>query len=415
MKAHQILTLLIISLVPAAVLVLNPALPPYENNREVYNIITNAPYVLFLLVAFFGLRLNQSRIFFSALLLATGYASLKEPYFILYFTTTKSLAAEVLSITVPLSLALLFISGEGKKLGKRGLLQLAIVICPIGLMHFGMKYGNHIPEEILKWSFMPTFEPFYLPQSSLIAAGAFLLAAIIPGDLSIRAFIWAIVFSLIPLFVNLNHLAGSSSLSPWNLIHTSFSHLAISALLLYCLYLLYWQKIYIDDLTGIHNRRAFNEALRSVGGKYSIAMADIDHFKDFNDTYGHAAGDDVLRFVAQFLSTNSGAEVYRYGGEEFTIIFRRQYGEDLYRFMESLCGEIANKAFHLRSPASARKKSSKKGRGKKKGESQTVNVTLSVGLAGSSSKLKSPKDVINAADNALYEAKETGRNRVVTA
>ena len=65
---------------------------------------------------------------------------------------------------------------------------------------------------------------------------------------------------------------------------------------------MYWEKVYIDELTGIPNRRAFDEYLKKLGRKYTIAMMDIDHFKKFNDTYGHSEGDNVLRFVAKHIA-----------------------------------------------------------------------------------------------------------------
>src|SRR5581483_6090610 len=79
---------------------------------------------------------------------------------------------------------------------------------------------------------------------------------------------------------------------------------------------------YHDELTGLLARRAFNDALLALEAPYAIAVVDIDHFKKFNDTYGHETGDHVLRLVAARLArVSGGGKAYRCGGEEFSIIF----------------------------------------------------------------------------------------------
>ena len=82
---------------------------------------------------------------------------------------------------------------------------------------------------------------------------------------------------------------------------------------------------YRDELTNLLGRRALNERLKGLGPRYSIAMLDIDHFKKFNDTYGHDTGDEVLKLVASRLArVGAGGTAYRYGGEEFSVVFPRK-------------------------------------------------------------------------------------------
>ena len=77
-----------------------------------------------------------------------------------------------------------------------------------------------------------------------------------------------------------------------------------------------------DELTGIPSRRALNERLAALGNRYTIAMLDVDHFKNFNDTYGHDLGDQVLKMVAAHIAgVGGGGKAFRYGGEEFTVLF----------------------------------------------------------------------------------------------
>jgi GGDEF domain-containing protein len=78
-----------------------------------------------------------------------------------------------------------------------------------------------------------------------------------------------------------------------------------------------------DELTGLPGRRALQEAMAGLGPRYSLAMADVDHFKSFNDTHGHDIGDQVLKLVAARLAqVQGGGRAFRYGGEEFTVLFR---------------------------------------------------------------------------------------------
>ena len=82
-----------------------------------------------------------------------------------------------------------------------------------------------------------------------------------------------------------------------------------------------YRMAFVDALTGLPNRRALDETLMRLSGTYALAMVDVDHFKQFNDTYGHDAGDVVLREVARTLRRRAHGAAYRYGGEEFCLVF----------------------------------------------------------------------------------------------
>src|SRR5690606_1585538 len=168
-----------------------------------------------------------------------------------------------------------------------------------------------------------------------------------------------------------------------------------------------------DDLTGIPNRRALNLRLRGLGRRYTIAMLDVDHFKKFNDTYGHDTGDDVLKMVAaRIAAVGGGGLAYRYGGEEFTVLFPGQTVGDALPHLENLRENIAAYVLTIRS--SERPKDNKKGqklRGRANGK-RAVNVTISIGVAERDDTHRLPHEVIKAADQALYAAKKAGRNRV---
>lgn len=171
-----------------------------------------------------------------------------------------------------------------------------------------------------------------------------------------------------------------------------------------------------DDLTGIANRRALNLRLRGLGRRYTIAMLDVDHFKKFNDTYGHDTGDDVLKMVASRIArVGGGGRAYRYGGEEFTVLFPGKEVEEVVPHLEALRESIASYSLIIRDQQ--RPKDHKEGR-KLRGNSssrRSVTVTISIGAAQPAHNRRLPEEVIKAADEALYAAKRGGRNRVATA
>lgn len=164
-----------------------------------------------------------------------------------------------------------------------------------------------------------------------------------------------------------------------------------------------YRMAFIDALTGLPNRRSLDEALERLGNRYTLAMVDVDHFKQFNDSHGHAAGDIVLREVGALLRRHSGGQAFRYGGEEFCVVFDTQ---DLARAMEG--SERARLALEktrirVRPAVSGSKKLSKP---------QDVSVTASFGVATRCNEHRRPREVLAVADKALYRAKGKGRNRV---
>ena len=186
---------------------------------------------------------------------------------------------------------------------------------------------------------------------------------------------------------------------------------------------------YHDELTTLPSRRAFNDALLRLKDPYSIAVVDIDHFKRFNDTYGHDTGDQVLRLVAGKLArVTGGGEAYRCGGEEFMILFPGKNTSDVVEHLEDLRGKIESAEFRVRgndrrqAPRGPDRRNertrTKKGhiiRQLVEGKSvDTLSVTVSIGLATSTAS-SDAESVVKAADKALYRAKENGRNRVETA
>jgi diguanylate cyclase (GGDEF)-like protein len=170
---------------------------------------------------------------------------------------------------------------------------------------------------------------------------------------------------------------------------------------------------YRDELTGLAGRRALREQMNKLGAQYSIAMLDIDHFKKFNDRFGHDVGDQVLKMVADYISrTGGGAKAYRYGGEEFTLVFSGREVKDVKPVLETLREEISDAEFTVR--GKNRPKQKRKKTGKKSASRKSEKITVSIGIADSQGTGNTPEEVLKIADKALYRAKKKGRNRVST-
>jgi diguanylate cyclase (GGDEF)-like protein len=169
---------------------------------------------------------------------------------------------------------------------------------------------------------------------------------------------------------------------------------------------------YVDDLTGLPGRRSLNQSLVNLGKKYAIAMIDVDHFKKFNDRYGHKTGDQVLKMIASKLrDISGGARVFRYGGEEFTAIFPGKDAEESMPYLEKYRRTIEYTPFVVR--GKTRRRGTSKSRGKiKLSGLKRAKVTVSIGVAAPDKDLTDPERVLKAADRALYGAKKAGRNRV---
>jgi len=158
-----------------------------------------------------------------------------------------------------------------------------------------------------------------------------------------------------------------------------------------------------DPLTGCLNRRAFFQLLDEIYAKakadqsgFCCVMTDIDHFKSFNDRYGHAVGDDVIRNVVRSLQSElrDNDLICRYGGEEFCIILPDTSAAQAWEIAERLRQKVENSA------------------GRSLRTAEEVRVTSSFGVAHLEPDINNPAELVGRADDALYESKRNGRNRV---
>ena len=174
-----------------------------------------------------------------------------------------------------------------------------------------------------------------------------------------------------------------------------------------------YQMAFRDELTGLPGRRALNERMQRLGRNYVLAMSDVDHFKKFNDTHGHDVGDQVLRLVASKLSKISGGgRAYRYGGEEFALVFAGKTLEECMPHLEVIRESIASYNIQLRNQEN-RPQDDQQGRQRRAGAgASSVSVTVSIGVAERVEQ-RNPEQVLKSADEALYAAKGAGRNCVM--
>jgi diguanylate cyclase (GGDEF)-like protein len=262
--------------------------------------------------------------------------------------------------------------------------------------------------------------PGYVLASFSVAGVTLLTRSLVTRKPVDSSFLW----SLAAFFLAV-HFAGSTRLAA---VYSATAGCVLAVSIIETSYLL----AYHDELTTLPSRRAFNDALLRLQEPYSVAVVDIDHFKRFNDTYGHDTGDEVLRLVASNLSrVTGGGQAFRCGGEEFAILFPGKTTADVLDHLEKLRARIETSEFHIRHddrrqlPRGPDRRSQRsRGRGRaghairqlaQERTSAPLSVTVSMGVAASVKNKVHPDAIVQAADKALYRAKANGRNRIETA
>ena len=368
-------------------------------------------------------RFHSSRIFYCLFVLFLSLQAIVEFGAGQHFMGPAAVAAvRAVAILVPVNFALISWMQE------RGFTVASAT--PVGLLLFvesivvivldrSAGAGPHLSAHLHRaaaTSFLPNYAEFAFAIATVFLLLRFLITRK-PVD---SALIW----SLIAFFLCLRS-AGSSNV----VLYLATSACILSISIVENSYLL----AYHDELTSLPSRRAFNDALLRLQAPYSMAAVDIDHFKRFNDTYGHETGDQVLRLVASRLSSvTGGGQAYRCGGEEFTILFPGKTTPEVVEHLERLRLVIEKSEFHPRggdrrhAPRGPDRRNDRvSNRPKKKGHAirelaqekslSGLSVTVSIGVATSQNARSEPELVMQSADKALYRAKANGRNRLETA
>ncbi|WP_070966431.1 GGDEF domain-containing protein [Vibrio sonorensis] len=367
----------------------------------------NLPYALFFGVIVFGHAFKQSRIGALATAMLLAYwliqTRLQQPL----SSGTTLLELSIISAVLPVACAFAHSIEDDANLLSRGYICYAVTL--ILLVIWGFLVLEHQYDGGFD-NFHPAFL-FIEPTVSRLpfVLTAFLLLIVLACTISVLR-----NNSIINAAIYTSTLMAFFTFVFFHVPYVSIFMFSLAGLLL-LVYLLSasYELAFNDRLTGIPGRLALESDLKHLGRKYTIAMIDIDHFKSFNDTYGHDVGDEVLKLVASKLKNVGGrAKVYRYGGEEFTVLFKGKLVEEAEDHLELLRRSIEEYELVIRN-SDSRPKDHKQGtrqRGKANSKGH-VSLTISIGACDSSISRKT-EEVIKIADQALYGAKKGGRNRI---
>lgn len=367
------------------------------------------PYFPFAAIAagmFLSLHFHRSRVFFVLLMLAVFSWSCGAFLRDGLVDFRSRMIFQALSLLIPLNITLFCFMRERGILTLGGRLRIGFLAMQAALVAWFVRYDYTGVEELLARKFLanPVLDSLPLSQTAffVLCAGSLLMTVRILTrqshiDSGLLGAMAAVALTCI------RQGAPDASLA-----FVAAAGLILTLSILQDTY----DMAFRDDLTGLQSRRALNEQLAGLGRRYVVAMVDVDHFKRFNDTYGHDVGDQVLKMVAtKIQGVRGGGKAFRYGGEEFTIIFPRKNGPETVPHLEELRKAIAGYKLWLRSTDRPKKaREGEKLRSGKEGDT-AVSVTVSIGVAESEDGL-SPAEVIKAADKALYRAKHKGRNQV---
>ena len=362
----------------------------------IINVIVFLPIMLALLVIGLTIHFNRSPVFFYAILLIISNLILGLGW------ADSSLSYALLSIFLPLLLLVLTILPERGIFSVRAIPAFAILLMTILFSLIVTVTSPEWASYILLTDWLPARYFDWTQQSQTVLAVSVLIfiAMLVLYFLRPTPHMATALGVLIMLIAQLYFGEVSRSLNV-------FSSMA----LLMCLYAVMqesWRMAYLDELTELPARRALREKFQKMSGLYTVAMLDVDHFKKFNDTYGHDTGDAVLRMIATKMSkVTGGGSCYRYGGEEFSVVFAGKSTEDAIQHLDALRETIASTPFVINRVS--RRKNDRKAKQQK---NKSVTVTVSIGVADSGGNASSPWDVLKLSDKALYRAKGKGRNCV---
>jgi diguanylate cyclase (GGDEF)-like protein len=386
-------------------------------------------YAVFVAGILLAWRFHSSRVLFALVMLLLAHRAIE------FFSAGRAVSAgpgriafEAIAFLLPLNFIVLSLGRE------RGLSipavtpRLVLLFLESVFVAVICRPGETTSPVFLHAAFLSRFLFHWtkIPQLALLAFAAAFVVLLVRLVLYRKPVESGLLWSLAATFLGLHSNAiGRIAIAYW-----ATAGLLLVASIIENTYVL----AYHDELTSLPARRAFNEALLHVEAPYSIAIVDIDHFKSFNDTYGHDTGDQVLSMVAARLSrVSGGGQAFRVGGEEFSILFPGKSMKEVVPHLDSLRTLIEQSRFRVRSTperrsaprGAGRRIEDKKGTPRRKrtqpsnplmeSSRDELSVTVSIGVAEPGAKTREVEQVIQAADKALYRAKKAGRNRVETA
>lgn len=395
-------------LVPAGVLAAAYFLAPVvsELPASLAGLKAYGAYIVLALGASVGLAFRRGRVVLALLTLALVYASheLLQAGLADFRARTVFVA---LCVFAPFNFSALSLLGERGTFNLHGVQRLGVIALEALFTAWVVFAGK---TETTEWAYSPLYETTLfaaspIPQLGLAAiALSFMVCSVAwyvkraPIDLGFAG-------AVIAFGIAMNGIPVPQMFA----VYVTAGALILTIAMLHDIFFMAFR----DELTGLPSRRELNERMMALGRRYAIAMIDVDRFKNFNDTHGHALGDQILKMVARKLAeVGGGGKAYRYGGEEFTVIFPGKDLDAALPHLEALRKQVADYRLALRTAGRPEKaQSDKRQRGAFRA-AKSVSVTISIGVAQRNDKLATPEAVIKAADKALYLAKHGGRNQV---
>ncbi len=363
------------------------------------------PYIILSVGLLLGLRFHRSRLAFAILILILTER-------VLHFYGPSGVISSdygeiilhVSALLLPMNMAFLYLTKERGVLNVSSLFHLLFIAAQPAAIYILLRKGIDVlhftNQQIVP---APFLLKIHIPQIVLLlfclVLLGFLAIALMSKKATPRGLFWAL-------------LTCAGAFTGYYLeAETSIYFCIAGCIIVLSVIETMYAMAYHDELTGLPGRRALNTTLHNLGKHYTIAMIDIDFFKKFNDRYGHDVGDQVLCMVASHIArVGGGGKPFRYGGEEFTVVFPGKAKKHIKPFLENLRQNIAQAKFRIRRRLRPKNAPKKKRRIK---NPRAVSVTVSIGAAEPNRNYGKPDEVLKAADKALYRAKRKGRNCVI--
>lgn len=364
-----------------------------------------APYLIFIIGLAISWKFNRSREFFILIVFAICLAATNElPESFREFIQADDVYL-LIGVFIPAQIAIFSFFKERGIFSVWGIIRLVFLLAPYIILFSLLKSGHREIIDFVHQDLMPMNLHAITPISQL-ALLASLIAIVI---LIIRQFSYRSSQEISFIAVLLGMLFVFHTNDSPELYSIFFA--AAGLILVTSIIQDSYSMAFSDELTGLPSRRALKQDMMKLGMNYAIAMLDIDHFKKFNDTYGHDTGDEVLKLVASIVKeVSGGGKAFRYGGEEFTVLFPGKSISDALPHLEELREKVSKRGFTLRGKGRSKKKSTRKSQSSR--ATKQIYITISIGVSQKNEKNKTPDTVMKAADTALYRAKKKGRNCV---
>ena len=364
------------------------------------------PFVVFFIGMVFSWIFHHSREFNLFLLFTIIFIALDNYIWDSDLKVDRQLAYLLLVMLVPINYLYNFLSRERGILNQYGIRRFVILAVQLYCIAWVLEHPYPLLKEYLNLSFFKysIFKLTTISQPIIIAL--FITGLILAIRLLQTSSI--LVAGIVSSFVAITTAVHFSSQPQ---LATMFLLIA-GILIIISITINAYSLAYLDELTNLPSRRALSQNITTLGKNYCIAMVDVDHFKKFNDKYGHDIGDQVLKKLASQLRQVRGGKSFRYGGEEFTVLFANKNLHEAQMFCNELCKNVADNPFMLRNKKRPKTKQADGTYKRQQNQSKPLKITISIGLAERSQELLTADDVIKQADKALYKAKNNGRNQV---